>query len=213
MFQEMWTLDSAPANRCRRFTCWFGFRHFWHSRTSIGGENKGTIQKSYHFCMTVKSGSIQPTYPRIPDAGLTQLNFINTLPCPINISYTAGNNQVEWTVVNATSYSFERNLKDQTMQVTARLINPVCGQVNFSTPTWTGMIKGASTKVNINAINRNMFHINQSTPSQTNNRDFPLSPLETMAPSIWFEWITKNHWINPVRDSRGLGKSKTSLTL
>ncbi|XP_046443391.1 peptide transporter family 1-like isoform X5 [Daphnia pulex] len=89
---------------------------------------------------------LEPTYPRIPDAGLTQLNFINTLPCPINISYTGGVDQVKWIEVNATSYSFERNLKDQPIEVTAQLINPVCGQVNFSTPTWTGTIKGASTK-------------------------------------------------------------------
>lgn len=54
---------------------------------------------------------------------------------------------------------FERNLRDQPVEVTAHLINPVCGQVNFSTPTWTGTIKGASTKVSNTAIiTINLFH-------------------------------------------------------
>ena len=88
------------------------------------------------------------------------MNFINTLPCPINVSYHTGG-QIKWIEVNATSYMFERNLRDQPVEVTAHLINPVCGQVNFSTPTWTGTIKGASTKVSNAIITINLFHLNQ----------------------------------------------------
>lgn len=92
---------------------------------------------------------LQPTYPSIPDAGMTQLNFINTLPCPLNISYI-NNNQVKWIEMNATSYSFERNLNNQSIDITAQLISsPACQQMNFTIPTWTGTIKGASTKVNV----------------------------------------------------------------
>ncbi|XP_032791790.2 solute carrier family 15 member 2 isoform X1 [Daphnia magna] len=89
---------------------------------------------------------LEPTYPSIPDAGMTQLNFINTLPCPLNISYI-NNNQVKWIEINATSYSFERNLNNQSIDITAQLISsPACQQMNFTIPTWTGTIKGASTK-------------------------------------------------------------------
>lgn len=89
----------------------------------------------------------QTTYPRIPATGLTQLNLINTLPCPVSISYAHGNQADKWLEINAKSYSFERDLNDGPIRVKANLLSPICGNVDFTTVEWTGTIEGASTKV------------------------------------------------------------------
>lgn len=93
--------------------------------------------------------STQTTYPRIPAAGLTQYNFINTLPCPVNISYFHTGQPAKWMEVNGNSFTFERDVNsDEPIQVQAHLLHPLCWNVNFSSPEWTGTIEGASTKVN-----------------------------------------------------------------
>ena len=126
----------------------------------------------------------QPTYSRIPDAGLTQLNFINTLPCQINVSYVNAN-QVKWIDMNATSYWLERDLKDQPMEVTAQLASPACGKMNFSTPTWTGMMKGASGKVNKNCTSDTTRFL---IPASYIPRHFLLLLLHSMVNLISSEW-------------------------
>lgn len=91
--------------------------------------------------------TFQPTYPSIPGAGLTQINFINTLPCNFNVTYT-NFNRYKCIEINATSYSFERELQDQPIEVTAQTTSgSQCGNMNLSLPTWTGTISGDSTKV------------------------------------------------------------------
>jgi hypothetical protein len=78
---------------------------------------------------------------------LTQLNFINTLPCPVNISYAHGNHPDKWLDVGAKSFSFERDLMDGPIRVKANLLSPRCQDVTFSNAEWTGTIEGVSTKV------------------------------------------------------------------
>lgn len=66
----------------------------------------------------------------------------------MNVSYVhPGNQSVKWFELNAQSYQFERDLEDKMIPVTARLADPLCGGVDFSSTEWTGPIKGASTKV------------------------------------------------------------------
>uniref|UniRef100_A0A0P5IK34 Oligopeptide transporter 1 n=1 Tax=Daphnia magna TaxID=35525 RepID=A0A0P5IK34_9CRUS len=90
--------------------------------------------------------NLEKTYPRIPAAGLTQLNFVNTLPCPVDISYVHTNRPEKWFEINAKSFTFERDLSDGPIQVKAILLSPTCGNVNFSTPEWIGTIDGVGTK-------------------------------------------------------------------
>ena len=93
---------------------------------------------------------MQPTYEKLPLEGLTQLNFINTLPCHVNLSYVhPGNQTTKWIEMSANSFTFERDLEDQLIAVRARLASPNCGDVNFSETEWSGTIQGASTKVSL----------------------------------------------------------------
>lgn len=93
----------------------------------------------------------QPTYERIPASGLTQLNFINTLPCQVNVDYVIGD-VTRSVTLNATSYSFEHDLKDASIEVTARLVTPVCGGIQFTETQWKGQMRGNSTKVQFNSF-------------------------------------------------------------
>lgn len=135
---------------------------------------------------------------------MTQLNFINTLPCQVNISYM-NDNQVKWIEINATSYSFERDLIDRSIDITAQLISSTdCQEMNFTTPMWTGMIKGASTKVSVRTMTSELASLINGAIE--NSRHFLLSSLVTMVNWIWCDWKTRSHWINPVQANRGLGK-------
>lgn len=90
---------------------------------------------------------MQPTYEKIPGAGLTQLNFINTLPCPINISYVHPNQTTKWIEMSAHSFTFQRDLEDQLIPVRAHLSSgSACGGIEFSETEWSGTIQGASMK-------------------------------------------------------------------
>ena len=75
------------------------------------------------------------------------MNFINTLPCPVNISYSHANQPDKWLELNAKTYSFERDLSDGPIRVKANLLSPICGNVDFTTAEWMGTIQGVSTKV------------------------------------------------------------------
>lgn len=77
---------------------------------------------------------------------MTQLNFINTLPCSINVSYV-NDNQMKWIQIDADGYSVESDLKVLPMEVVVKLSEPTCGKLTFPSTTWSGMVKGASTKV------------------------------------------------------------------
>lgn len=76
------------------------------------------------------------------------MNFINTLPCPVSLSYVYPSNQTTKRIeLESHSFTFERDLEDKMIPVTARLANPLCGDVSFSTTEWDGSIRGASKKV------------------------------------------------------------------
>jgi len=89
--------------------------------------------------------NLEPTYERLPGNGLTQLNFINTLPCQVNVDYVI-DDVARSLNLNATGYSFERDLKDGNIDVSVRLVAPLCGGIQFVEPQWTGRIHGNSTK-------------------------------------------------------------------
>lgn len=90
-----------------------------------------------HFLLNTKK-----TYPRIPETGLTQLNFVNTLPCHVNVSY---NNEAKW--IEANSFSFERDLKDEPLHIQVKSADSRCGNIELTSPEWSGLINGASSKV------------------------------------------------------------------
>lgn len=113
-------------------------------------------------CNRIHVFQTQTTYPRIPAAGLTQFNFINTLPCSVNISYTHAGQPARWMIVDSNSFTFERDLNIEPVQVQAHLLNPLCGNMDFSTGGWTGIIEGASSKVIICvSLNLHFFEITQ----------------------------------------------------
>ena len=47
--------------------------------------------------------AIQPTYEKIPDVGQMQLNFINTLPCDVNVNYYVAPDENGTALLNTTS--------------------------------------------------------------------------------------------------------------
>ncbi len=55
---------------------------------------------------------------------------------------------MKWTKINGTSYSVERDLVDQPVEVRAEIMGSTCGSMILSALTWEGTIKGASEKVN-----------------------------------------------------------------
>lgn len=97
--------------------------------------------------------NLEPTYAQIPQQGLTQLNFINTLPCQVSISYaTAGGiDEAHFITVNATSNSIQRNLdSEKAIQVRASASAQSCGDVQFQSTAhseWSGLLQGSSQKV------------------------------------------------------------------
>ena len=49
---------------------------------------------------------MQPTYEKIPDVGQMQLNFINTLPCDVNVNYYVADDENGTAQLNTTSRTF-----------------------------------------------------------------------------------------------------------
>lgn len=86
---------------------------------------------------------MQPTHAKIPHEGYTTFNFVNTLPCSIHINYT-GHDNGEITI-NATGFAFERDLSDEPLHLTVRLVDEEC--LNLGVAQWSGVIQGESTKV------------------------------------------------------------------
>ena len=131
----------------------------------------------------------QTTYPVIPAAGSTQFNFINTLPCPVNISHGhTGQQPANWMTVDANSFTFVRDLKNEPIQVQAHLLNPFCANLNLSTAEWSGTIEGTSTKVTLRHLCCHNLCINVSLQT----RHFPLWSLVETANSKSRVWKRKN---------------------
>ena len=85
----------------------------------------------------------QPTYEKLPGPGMTQLNFINTLPCPVNVTYRVGTEGTYDQLIslddtlryNATDFF----PADQTITVDGilQLTNGRCGDLTVNTASLT----------------------------------------------------------------------------
>lgn len=115
--------------------------------------------------------NLEPTYAKIPENGHTHLNFINTLPCPISVSFASGiTDDARHIIVNATSYNIQHGLEDKPLQVRVSVDNPVCGDLTLTQSTeWSGLLQGASEKVfsvllisKFKSISLNLINLNLS---------------------------------------------------
>jgi len=88
--------------------------------------------------------NLESTYERIPADGFTQLNVVNTLPCPVNVTYTAAN-QARSFQLNATTFSFEYHLEDRPIAFETT-VPKTCADIVFRQSTWSGFIDGSSAK-------------------------------------------------------------------
>ncbi|XP_057379153.1 solute carrier family 15 member 1-like [Daphnia carinata] len=94
--------------------------------------------------------ALEPTYATIPADGRMQLNFINTLPCQVTVTYRVTDKNGDL-VVNANEYKFVQDLEaDKDIFATASLENPDCGSyIQFTGGFNTGEVnlgKGKGTK-------------------------------------------------------------------
>lgn len=146
LFYKMRIVNTTTTNRFRWFAYRNCFRHLRNCRTQIRGIVTWAELKWVVLTFVISS---QSTYPQIPAEGLTQFNFINTLPCPLNISYAhASHPEKQWIELGPKSFIFEKDINSKPIQVHAKLLDSLCGNVDFSaTSEWTGTIEGASTKV------------------------------------------------------------------
>ena len=93
---------------------------------------------------------MQPTYAPVPKEGATSLNFINTLPCQVDITFKSETHSFT-IAINSTSYHLEEHLDgEEVFYLKAELINPICGYLNITEPTWSGVAEGAGGKVQFN---------------------------------------------------------------
>ena len=92
--------------------------------------------------------NLEPTYAKIPHKNLTQLNFINTLPCQVSIVSGIDLQETQFITVNATSNKVQGELQsNKPLQVKASLTQSTCGDVTFQSTEWSGLLHGASEKV------------------------------------------------------------------
>ncbi|KAI9551403.1 hypothetical protein GHT06_021736 [Daphnia sinensis] len=94
--------------------------------------------------------ALEPTYATIPADGRMQLNFINTLPCQVNVTYRVADKNGEL-FVKANEYEFVQDLEaDKDIFASAFLENPDCGgYLNFNVGFNTGEVnlgKGNGTQ-------------------------------------------------------------------
>jgi len=90
---------------------------------------------------------LEPTYPQIPAVGLTRLDFINTLPCPVKFNYRG---TAEGTVdLNATSFKIMNDLRAEPYDIEAEVVfssDRTCDGIEVKQARWKGTITGASEK-------------------------------------------------------------------
>lgn len=90
---------------------------------------------------------VQPTYAPVPKEGATSFNFINSLPCKVDVTLQSETYSLS-IVVNATSYHLEEHLNgEEAFHMKAELDNPICDSLNITGPIWNGVIEGAERKV------------------------------------------------------------------
>ncbi|KAK4036170.1 hypothetical protein OUZ56_028236 [Daphnia magna] len=94
--------------------------------------------------------ALEPTYATIPADGRMQLNFINTLPCQVNVTYRVTDKNGDLSI-KANEYEFVQDLEaDQNIFASAFLENADCGgYLQFNGDFSTGEVrlgKGGGTK-------------------------------------------------------------------
>lgn len=73
----------------------------------------------------------KPTYAIIPANGRIQLNFINTLPCEVNVEYQVTDANEKF-ALDANTYKFAQDLEaEKDIIVRASLNNKNCGDYNI----------------------------------------------------------------------------------
>ena len=65
----------------------------------------------------------------------------------MKLSYVQANQSAKTIELEASTYLFERDLDSGPIEMNAEIMGDACGGVDFSSPTWSGTITGASGKV------------------------------------------------------------------
>ena len=105
--QEMRSAYTSPAHWLRFDFLRTVLRHFRLRGNRFRGKY---FNNSFAKKATILS--IQPTYARIPGEGLMKLNFVNTLPCDVEMSYKVGIESGNFKV-NATNYAILEDLPSE----------------------------------------------------------------------------------------------------
>lgn len=90
---------------------------------------------------------LEPTYPRIPDLGRSQLDFYNTLPCPIKIHAMPILRDI--TIEPMARFKLEEypdfiEAKDYDIAAEIQLTDGKCGDLNVTQTKWNGPISAES---------------------------------------------------------------------
>jgi solute carrier family 15 oligopeptide transporter 1 len=86
---------------------------------------------------------LEPTYEHLPSAGLTQLDFVNTLPCRVDISYAYDNQEIEFQLNKTypSTYVIDQLFEykvDQNISVKA-VADQECGDITMEKSTFNGV--------------------------------------------------------------------------
>ncbi|XP_045033705.1 solute carrier family 15 member 1 isoform X2 [Daphnia magna] len=130
--------------------------------------------------------ALEPTYATIPADGRMQLNFINTLPCQVNVTYRVTDKNGDLSI-KANEYEFVQDLEaDQDIFASAFLENADCGgYLQFNGGFSTGEVKlgkGGGTKGYSILITERE---NELTITRLNNEE-QLDKSDTGDPSVAF---------------------------
>uniref|UniRef100_A0A0P4ZTU7 Oligopeptide transporter 1 n=2 Tax=Daphnia magna TaxID=35525 RepID=A0A0P4ZTU7_9CRUS len=130
--------------------------------------------------------ALEPTYATIPADGRMQLNFINTLPCQVNVTYRVTDKNGDLSI-KANKYEFVQDLEaDQDIFASAFLENADCGgYLQFNGGFSTGEVKlgkGGGTKGYSILITERE---NELTITRLNNEE-QLDKSDTGDPSVAF---------------------------
>lgn len=130
--------------------------------------------------------ALEPTYATIPADGRMQLNFINTLPCQVNVTYRVKDKNGDLSI-KANEYEFVQDLEaDQDIFASAFLENADCGgYLQFNGGFSTGEVKlgkGNGTKGYSILITERE---NELTITRLNNEE-QLDKSDTGDPSVSF---------------------------
>ena len=92
---------------------------------------------------------VEATSPRLLEAGTTQLNFVNTLPCPISFHYNSAAGDKGEMQLEAASERFLRDLHVNPYELQAEIIlsaDGTCGGLSVANARWNGQVNGLSKK-------------------------------------------------------------------